>query len=81
MFLLTCDDLMQVVTLLLHQQRLPEALAQFKEHMKLFRQLPFEAHPAFIAYHWAWVARQYSAMGELMTARNDSITLQVPLLM
>lgn len=67
------------MTLLLHQQRLPEALAQFKEHMKLFRLLPFDAHPAFSATHFGWVVRQYTVMGELMIARADSVTLQVSL--
>lgn len=69
---------MQIITLLLHQQRLPEAIAQFKTHVGLFCQLPFESPPAFAAAHWGWVARQYTVMGELMAARNEASALQVP---
>ena len=68
---------LQVITLLLHQFRLAEALAQFKAHMSLFRQTPFESQPAFAAAHWGWVSRQYAAMGELMTSRTDLAALKV----
>ena len=65
----------QVVTLLLHQQRVQEALQQFKTHMGLFRRPPFTPPPAFAAAHWGWVSRQYAAMAELLTARADASLL------
>ena len=64
---------MQIVTLLLHQQRVPEALQQFKAHIGLFRLPPFTPPLPFACAHWGWVARQYAAMGELIGRVEESL--------
>jgi hypothetical protein len=69
-----------VVTLLLHQHRAAEALAQFRTHMSLFRILPFQDAPHVVqASHWAWVGRQYATMAELLASRvnPDHLPTQV----
>lgn len=63
----------QVVTLLLHQRRLPDAVAQFRAHLARFRR-PREiagAQPGVAAAHAGWLARQYAAMAELLRGRVD----------
>ena len=62
----------QVVTLLLHQQCVAEALAQFRAHIGAFRQPPLPPPPAAAATHAAWLVRQYTVMGELLSQRVDA---------
>lgn len=69
----------QVVTLLLHQRRLGEALAQFRAHLGRFRR-PAALQggpPAAAAVHAGWLARQYTAMAELLAARVDPAAVPV----
>ena len=69
-----------MVTLLLHQQNVAEALGQFRAHMSAFRRPPLPPPPAAAAAHAAWLVRQYSVMGELLSQRVDAGLLppQVP---
>ena len=62
----------QVVTLLLHQQNVAEALGQFRAHMAAFRRPPLPPPPAAAAAHAAWLVRQYSVMGELLSQRVNA---------
>ena len=64
---------MQIVTLLLHQQRVAEALQHFRSHMGLFKRPPFVPPLPFKAAHWGWVSRQYAAMGELISRVDPSL--------
>ncbi len=66
-----------MVTLLLHQRRLPDAVAQFRAHVARFRR-PRElagAPPGAAAAHAGWLARQYAAMAELLRGRVDASAL------
>ncbi|KAK9904998.1 hypothetical protein WJX75_007420 [Coccomyxa subellipsoidea] len=63
---------LKVVTLLLHQQCVAEALAQFRAHIGAFRQPPLPPPPAAAAAHAAWLVRQYTVMGELLSQRVDA---------
>lgn len=67
----------QVVTLLLHQRRLAEALQQFRLHIGRFRRPAAlqGAPPAAAAAHAGWLARQYAAMAELLAGRIDPATV------
>ena len=67
--------MLQVVTLLLHQQCVVEALAQFRAHIAAFRQPPLPPPPAASAAHNAWLVRQYTVMGELLGSRVDPALL------
>lgn len=60
-----------MVTLLLHQQRAGEALAQFRGHMGALRRPPGPLPPGAAASHAGWLARQYAVMGELLATRVD----------
>lgn len=62
----------QVVTLLLHQQSVGEALVQFSAHISRHRRPPLPPPPAAAAAHAAWLVRQHSVMGELLSQRVDS---------
>ena len=66
---------LQVVTLLLHQQRVGEALAQFRGHMAAFRRPPQPLPPGAAAAHAGWLTRQYAVMGELLATRVDPALL------
>ena len=66
-----------MVTLLLHQRRLPDAVAHFRAHLRRFR-APAElvgAPPAAAAAHTGWLARQYAAMAELLSGRVEASAL------
>ena len=64
---------LQVVTLLLHQRRVPDALAQFRSHLRRFRAPPelAGAPDGANAAHASWLSRQYAAMAELLSGRVD----------
>ena len=64
----------QVVTLLLHQQSVLEALAQFRTHIGWLRSPPASPPqpPAAAAAHALWLQRQYAVMGELLATRVDA---------
>lgn len=68
--LMSC--VMQVVTLLLHQANVPEALKQFQQHMGAFKKMPLPPPPAAASAHGAWVLRQYTVMGELLSSRVEA---------
>ena len=57
----------------------PEALVQYASHLRLFRQLPFEAPPpGLLASHHGWLSRQHGAMAELLASSGvDLATLPV----
>lgn len=61
-----------MVTLLLHQQCVAEALAQFRAHIGAFRQPPLPPPPAAAAAHAAWLVRQYTVMAQLLSQRVDA---------
>ncbi|BDA49831.1 probable trafficking protein particle complex subunit 11 at N-terminal half [Coccomyxa sp. Obi] len=63
---------LKVVTLLLHQQNVAEALGQFRAHMAAFQRPLLPPPPAAAAAHAAWLVRQYSVMGELLSQRVDA---------
>ncbi len=46
-----------VSLLLLALKQLPEAVAQFEAHLRLFRRLPFTPAPGLLASHHAWLSR------------------------
>ena len=62
----------QVVTLLLHQQNVADALQQFRAHVGWLRAAPLPLPPAAAAAHALWVQRQYTVMGELLSTRIDA---------
>ncbi len=62
----------QVVTLLLHQQNVGEALQQFRAHVGWLRAPPLPLPPAAAAAHALWLQRQYGVMGELLSTRIDA---------
>jgi hypothetical protein len=66
----------KVMMLLLHQQRAPAALAQFRDHVATFGQLPASFPPAAAAAHYAWLARQYQTAAEMIGPRVDEATLR-----
>ena len=66
------ECLLQVVTLLLHQANVPEALAQFAQHMGAFRRMPLPPPPAAASAHGAWLVRQYTVMGDLLSSRVEA---------
>ena len=63
-----------MVTLLLHQQSVPDALAQFRTHVGWLRSPPASPPPppAAAAAHALWLQRQYAVMGELLATRVDA---------
>lgn len=63
---------LQAVTLLLHQANVPEALKQFQAHMVAFRRLPLPPPLAAASAHGAWLVRQYTVMGELLSSRVEA---------
>jgi hypothetical protein len=65
----------QVVTLLLHQHCVGEALAEFRAHIAAFQQPPLPPPPAAAAAHFAWLVRQYTVMAELLSMRVDPALL------
>ena len=65
----------QVVTLLLHQHRVGEALSQMRSHLTAFRVPPVELPPGPAAAHQAWLARQHAVLGDLLAARADPAAL------
>ncbi|KAK9825992.1 hypothetical protein WJX74_003805, partial [Apatococcus lobatus] len=64
-----------VTTLLLHQHRVTEALAQLKRHVELFRRPPPGVPPGYAAWHFSWVTRQYKVVGELLGGRVNPANL------
>ena len=64
-----------MVTLLLHQQRVGEALGQFRGHMAAFRRPPLPLPAGAAAAHAGWLARQYAVVGELLATRVDPLLL------
>ena len=54
---LRCLCLQITSLLLLALKQLPQALAQFEAHVRLFRRLPFEGLPGLLASHHAWLCR------------------------
>ena len=66
---------MQVTTLLLHQHRVTEALAQLQRHVELFRRPPPGVPPGYAAWHFSWVTRQYKVVGELLGGRVNPANL------
>jgi len=69
MFALQCA---QAVTLLLHQANVPEALKHFQQHMAAFRKMPLPPPPAAASAHGAWLVRQYTVIGELLSSRVEA---------
>ena len=65
----------QVTTLLLHQHRVTEALAQLQRHVELFRRPPPGVPPGYAAWHFSWVTRQYKVVGELLGGRVNPANL------
>lgn len=65
----------KLMSLMLHQQRIPDALAQVESHISSFRHLPPGAQPASAAAHWSWARRQYTVAGELLGNRVSAETL------
>ena len=63
---------MQAVTLLLHQANVPEALKQFQQHMGAFKKMPLPPPPPAASAHGAWLLRQYTVMGELLSSRVEA---------
>lgn len=61
-----------MVTLLLHQANVPEVLAQFAQHMGAFRRMPLPPPPAAASAHGAWLVRQYTVMGDLLSSRVEA---------
>ena len=63
-----------MVTLLLHQQSVPDALGQFRTHVGWLRHPPATPArpPAAAAAHALWLQRQYAVMGELLATRVDA---------
>mmetsp|Transcript_8771 Transcript_8771/g.25258 ORF Transcript_8771/g.25258 Transcript_8771/m.25258 type:complete len:1217 (+) Transcript_8771:327-3977(+) len=60
----------KLMSLMLHQQRVAETLAQVERHLSSFRVLPSVAWPPpAAASHCSWLARQYSVAGQLLTER------------
>ncbi|PRW58338.1 hypothetical protein C2E21_2711 [Chlorella sorokiniana] len=57
-----------VSLLLLALKQVPEALAQFDTHIRLFRRVPFEAPPGLAASHHAWLCRQHMVLAELLVS-------------
>ncbi len=74
-YTLPCSRARQVVTLLLHQQRVGEALGQFRGHMAAFRRPPLPLPAGAAAAHAGWLARQYAVVGELLATRVDPLLL------
>ncbi|KAK9839808.1 hypothetical protein WJX81_003235 [Elliptochloris bilobata] len=66
---------LKVVTLLLHQQRVGEALAQFRGHMGALQRPPLPLPPGAAAVHAGWLTRQYAVMGGLLATRVDPALL------
>ena len=60
------------MTLLLHQANVPEALKQFQQHMGAFRKMPLPPPPAAASAHGAWLVRQYTVIGELLSSRVEA---------
>jgi len=67
----------KIMALLLHQQRVAEALTHFERHMQTFRRAAARhtLPPAAAAAHWGWACRQYSVTGQLLLERVDASLL------